>query len=148
MKASTSMVITRPIAEVFAFVADPLHMDRWVSGVTEPQRSSSGDLGVGSTFASKYTYAGKTHDITYIVTAYESPRRYDVKSTSGPFPFEGRLDLVPVGTGTRITNTINAGSDSRATSIMFVLFGPILRRMMRQRLHKELDMLKAVLKSK
>lgn len=147
MKASASVVIDQPIERVFAFVADVEHMDRWVDGVTEPRLTSEGPVGVGSTFVSKYTYADKTHDIAYVVTAYDPPRRHAVKSTSGPFPFEGWVDLETVAGGTYVTNTIDAGSDSPFTAIMFALLGPFLRLMMRRRLRAELELLKASLET-
>jgi len=142
VQASVSIIIERPIAAVFAFAANVENMDKWVVGVTEPRRTSDGQFGVGSTFFSKYTYAGKTHDINYVVTAYDPPRRQAVKSTSGPFPFVGTIELEAAGSGTKITNTIDAGSDSAATSAIFFLCGPLLRRMMRKQLRKELEELK------
>ena len=145
MKASASVVIDRPIEEVFAFVADVENADRWVNGVTEPRRTSEGEFGVGATFASKYTWGNKTHDITYVVTAHDPPTRHAVKSTSGPFPFEGAIDLEAVAGGTWVTNTIDAGTDSIATSVIFALFGPLLRMSMRKRLRAELAGLKATL---
>ena len=147
MKASTGVVIDRPIDEVFAFVAGVENMDRWVDGVTEPRRTSDGELGLGSTFASKYTWDTKTHDITYVVSAHDRPARYGVKSTSGPFPFELFLELESVGGGTWVTSTIDAGADSLATSVIFTLLGPVLRISMRKRLRKQLESLKAALES-
>jgi hypothetical protein len=145
MRASVSEMLDQPIEEVFAFVASVEHMGHWVNGVSEPRRTSEGPFGVGSTFASKYTYGNKTHDIAYVVTAHDPPTRHAVRSTAGPFPFEGVVTLEPVGRGTRITNTIDAGADSTFTSVIFVLFGPLVRMMMRQQLRKELQSLKAAL---
>ena len=148
MQASASIIIDKLIDAVFAFAANVENMDKWVIGVTEPRRTSDGAFGVGSTFFSKYTYGGKTSDINYVVTAHEPPRRHAVKATSGPFPFEGTIDLEPAGNGTKITNTIDAGSDSTATSVIFFLCGPVLRVMMRKQLRKELEGLKQILEAK
>ncbi len=145
MKAAASAVIDKPIEEVFAFVANAENMARWVVGVAEPKWTSNGVRGVGATFASKYTYAGNTHHLTYEVTAHDPPSCYAVKATSGPFPFEGLLELEPVGGKTKITNTIDAGADGAATRVIFVLFGPLLRILMRKQLRKELEGLKVLL---
>lgn len=147
MRASSSVVIDRQVEDVFAYAATIENMDAWVHGVGEPRRTSEGPFGVGSTFASTYTYGSKTHDITYVVTRHEPPGCYGVKSTSGPFPFEGVIELRPIGGGTEITNTIDAGADSKGTEVIFALFGPILRVMMRKQLRRELESLKATLEA-
>jgi uncharacterized protein YndB with AHSA1/START domain len=145
MRASASAVIDRPVEEVYAFVTAVENLDQWVAGVTEPRRTSDGEFGVGATFSSKYTYAGNTHHVSYVVTAHDPPARHAVKATSGPFPFEGILELEPVAGRTKITHTIDAGADGVATQVVFTLCGPLLRVLMRKQLRKELEGLKALL---
>ena len=70
MKAAAEIVVNKPIQDVWAFVSNIENMDRWVKGVTEPKWTSEGEMGVDSTFASKYTYRNKTFDIVYSVTAF------------------------------------------------------------------------------
>ena len=55
MKTSTSIVIEKPIEDVFVFAANVENMDRWFKGISETRLTSDGDYGAGSTFASKYT---------------------------------------------------------------------------------------------
>ena len=55
MRASVDMVISAPIEEVWTFVSDLENMDKWVTGVTEPQLTSEGEVRAGSTFTSQYT---------------------------------------------------------------------------------------------
>ena len=73
MKASASIVIDKPISEVWDFVSNIENMDKWVNGVREPKPISGGEWGVGSTFESGYEYAGKTHRITYEITGFDAP---------------------------------------------------------------------------
>jgi uncharacterized protein YndB with AHSA1/START domain len=144
LEATAEIEIASSIDAVFAFAAQIEHLDRWVEGVSEPRTTSGGALGAGSTYASKYTYARRTHEVEYEVTAFDPPRAMAVRAASGPFPFEGRLELAEKGGGgaaTRVRNTIRAGSDGRMTSISFVLGGPLPRVMMRRRLRKELERL-------
>lgn len=147
MKASTVIAIDRPAEQVFAFVAHPETMSQWVAGVTQPKRTSEGEFGLGATFASKYTYRGKTFDVSYLVTEFEPPARYGFKSTAGPFPLGGLVELEAAGTRTRATLTIDAGSDSLATTVIFALLGPLMQMLMRKHLRKELKALKAALES-
>lgn len=143
LEATVKIEIRKPIDEVFGFAADATNIDRWVTGVSEPERTPDGDYSVGTTLRSKYTYGGRMHEITYEVTEYDPPRRHAMKSTSGPFPFVGTLDLGAGGEGgIRVTNTIWAGSDQWFTSVMFVTMAPLLRMMMRRQLRRELSALK------
>ena len=129
------------------FAAKVENMARWFTGVTEPRLTSDGDYGAGSTFASKYTYGGKTHDMAYEVVAYSPPVQHGFKSTSGPFPVQAYLELRSVGSDTEVTHTIDAGSDSTITSVMFALLGPFLKIMMRKQLRRELANLKVAVES-
>ena len=145
MKSSATIDINRPIDDVFAYIADPHNMEQWVVGVTDVQTSSDRPT-AGMQYTSNYTYGGRTEAMTYVVTGFESPTRYSIRG-EGPFPFEGELSLEPTATGTRVTNSIDAGSDSRFTTVMFTLFAPVMRRVMAKRLKAELVELKGELES-
>jgi uncharacterized membrane protein len=145
MKSSASLLVNKPIDEVFAYIARLENMEQWADGVSQVQMISQGDVRLGTTFRSKYTYAGKTHNITYEVTTYEAPHRFGLRSTSGPFPFEGLVELEAMNGKTHIIYTIDAGSDSFATTLIFTLFRPFIRRAMSKQILKELEILKSKL---
>ena len=147
MEASASITINKPIEEVWAFIVDIQNMDRWVTGVSEPQHTSEGEFKAGSTFTTRYTYRRKTFYIDYIVTGLSAPSGFAVEATSGPFPFRGILELESAGDGTEVINTIEAGADSKATKVIFFLFGPLIRKIMRRRLQNELKALKDVIEA-
>lgn len=49
MRASTSVIINRPVREVWDFIADLGNMDKWVSGVSDQQQTlMTNDLAAGS----------------------------------------------------------------------------------------------------
>lgn len=145
MRASASIVIGIPMRSVFDFVANIENMDTWINGVTGPKMTSEGEPGVGSTFESYYTYAGRTHRVAYRIVEFEPPTRTIHEWTSGPFPFQAVTELEPAGDGTRITHTIDAGPTNRAVAVWFGVFGPVLRPLMRRQLRKELRTLKELL---
>ena len=145
MKASASIFIDKPVSEVWTFIADIENMDKWVNGVRDPRPISPGEWGVGSTFESGYEYAGKTHRITYEITEFDPPGRLSMRSTSGPFPFEGWTELREDKDGTRVLNTIDAKPANAFLTVWFAVLGVVLRMMMRIQLHKELVLLKAAL---
>ena len=148
MKATAEITIERPANEVWDYVSDVTNMDNWVDGVEGAREVSESSLSVGSLVQSKYSYRGKTFDMDYEVTKYE-PRRYlGMRSTKGPFPFDGLLELREEGEReTRALNTIEVGSDSLFTSFMFTVFAPLMSSLMRRQLGKELRRLKNLLES-
>lgn len=145
MKSSASLLINRHINEVWDFVADIRNMDKWVNGVSDPEPTSEGNWGVGSTFKSDYTYSGKVHPITYVITQFDPPYRLSIRSTSGPFPFEGHTELREEKDGTRLINSIDAKPTNLFLTAWFAVLGVVLRMMMRIQLKKELVRLKATL---
>ena len=80
-KIERTITIHRPVEEVFAYVCDVEHGPRYTSGQREAHRTSSGPMGIGSTFATsgKFLRRGATFEIT----EYELNRRLAWKATSG-----------------------------------------------------------------
>lgn len=50
-KIERTITIHRPVEEVFAYVSEVEHGPRYTSGQREAHKTSSGPMGVGSTFA-------------------------------------------------------------------------------------------------
>ena len=148
MEGSATVIINKPIEEVFSFITNVENNDRWVEGASETKLITDEEVTIGSVFQGKYSYSGKTHEIGYEVVKFSSPDKLGVKSTHGPFPFENWLDLKNVEGQTEITNTIDAGSDHWVTSVMFILLKPLLKRQMSKQMKKELENLKAILELK
>ena len=63
--------ISRPVGEVFDFVADFSTTAEWDPGVVAAHRLDEGDLGVGNTFAVTVSFAGRELPLEYETTAYE-----------------------------------------------------------------------------
>jgi uncharacterized protein YndB with AHSA1/START domain len=141
MKATAKIVVDRPIEEVWDYIADVENMERWVVGVSETAKVNDID-GVGARYESKYTYAGKTHDMAYEVTSFEPPTRFAITAPTGPFAFDAELELRETGQGTELTNVLDAGADSRFTTVMFTVLRPLMRWIMARQLKKELVTLK------
>ncbi len=144
MQASASVDIERPIEQVWELASGIERMPEWTRGVSEPRMTSEGGMALGATFVSKYTHRDESFDVDYEVTEYDPPRRRQISSLDGPFPFTGTLTLEAIEGGTRVTNAVRAGSDALITSVMFVLLRPLLRRGMRNQLQRELENLRAL----
>ena len=108
MNTKTSIIIERPIDEVFAYVSNVENMSRWVSGV-DRVRLISDKVKSGATFTAEYAEGIRKAAIDFKVVEFEPPTRFATKSERGPFsfPFRGTLELRAVGDTTEVTNNVD-----------------------------------------
>ena len=83
---SVSVLIGRPVEEVFAFVEDARNRPRWDESVTSEELTSPEPIGVGTTVRTKLSSMGREYEYTWEVTEHVPPSRMTIESTSGPFP--------------------------------------------------------------
>jgi len=69
-----SVTVDKPTALVFDYLADFSNAVEWDSGTTSCTRTS-GDGGVGSTYANISKFAGRKTDLTYVVEVLEPSHR-------------------------------------------------------------------------
>jgi hypothetical protein len=79
---SGSVVIDRPIDEVFAFLADGTNDPKFSPRVQEMRKAADGPVAVGTVFESKVKDAGMTTSRKFELTAVEAP----TKSSSWAWP--------------------------------------------------------------
>lgn len=103
-----SIIINSPIEEVFVYVTDLRNNINWMAGVIAAEMTSPGPLKAGATYKFDIKTMGMKMETTGEVTAYESPKTYAWKATSGPFPMSGGSTFESVEGGTRVTNMIDA----------------------------------------
>ncbi len=143
MNTKTSIVIERPIDEVFAYVSNVENMPRWVSGV-QRVRLLSNKVMTGARFSADY-YGAKRSAIDFKVVEFEPPVRFSAKTERGPFsfPFRGTFEFRAVGDGTEVISNVETGNESVATRLANLIFGPVVRRGFQRRLQDELQALKS-----
>jgi len=140
MRAAAEVFVERPLETVWRWASDPRNWENWLDGVHDVHLR--GRLEQGATLTSKYDYAGATHAIEYEIVERRPARRQVVRALSGPFPFEGTLDLSEAPEGTRVRQTIDAGADGALTAVLFVVARPLLRRSMSRRIESQLERMK------
>jgi hypothetical protein len=120
-----SVVIDRPVEEVFASVAQGENWSQWATELVERKKTSEGPLGVGTTYAHVAQMLGRRIENGYRVTEYEPNRKVSMKATSGPVPAD--LDLVceSVNGGTKLALSVQAEIGG-----LFKLAEPMVARMM------------------
>jgi len=117
------ITIDRPVADVFAYFADPNNTPRWRPEVLEVC-DVSGPLAKGATFSEIVNFMGrKTY--TMRVTDFSPERRVTIEATTGPSALPTQtFQFEPAGGGTRFSMR----ADVR-TSGLFRVMEPLMPRM-------------------
>ena len=100
-----SVVIERPIEEVFAFLADGENDPKFSPRVQRIEKKTDGPAGAGTVYASTVKDAGMTTTREFELTEVVPPTRirWAERSKNAVTAPEGGYDLAPVGEGTRVT---------------------------------------------
>src|SRR5919108_2716064 len=100
-----TVVIDRPIEQVFAFLADGENDPKFSPRVLDIAKTTDGPPGVGTVYASTVKDAGVKTKREFKLTEFEPPTRIrwtEVSKNLVTAP-EGGYDLAPEGSGTRVT---------------------------------------------
>jgi uncharacterized membrane protein len=106
VKNEMSIMIYRPIEEVFSFVSNLQNGPQWQTGLLEVRQLTQGSLGVGSQFSSTRKFLGRKLEAVVELVAYEPNSKVSIKSDSGSVPFEESFLFEPTTEGTRVTTVI------------------------------------------
>ena len=140
-RIETSVVIKRPIEEVFAFVTDIEKFPQWTTELVEVKETSDGSVGVGTTFIGVVKLLGRRMENTHEVTEYEPPTKIGVKTTSGPVSVKSGEIFEAAGENqTKVT----VHGEAEVGSV-FHLAEPIVERMAQRQWEAGLENLKDVL---
>jgi uncharacterized protein YndB with AHSA1/START domain len=138
----TSIVINRPIGEVFALVSDAENSPRWASQSVTYRKTATGPLGVGTTYRIVNSVMGWPVESNIVVTEYEPNQRYTIASTGGPFRFVARHIFEAVEGGTRIHLTSQA-----EVSGLFRLVAPLVISLTRRQVRANYRNLKRLMEA-
>lgn len=124
--AEQTVVIDRPIEQVFAYFADGRNNPRWRAGVLEIERTSS-EAGPGAVYRQILSGpGGRRIRGDYRITVYEPPRRLEFAVIAGPAKPTGRFELAEVAVGrTSVTFTL----DMMPKGIMRLMGGMVAKQM-------------------
>jgi uncharacterized membrane protein len=140
MKIEASVVIDRPVEEVWTYATDLETWPQWHSSLNEMEVTSESQIGVGTTFHQTGQAIGQRIEHDSEITECEPPHKWCYQSTSGPFPFEAGYTFESVEGGTRVTlvGELDVGG-------FFKLAEPLVARQMRRTLESDLHSLKDIL---
>lgn len=142
-QASYSVTIDRPVADVFAFVADGEQCRRWRPGVLDITRAGgemSGGVGTRYLQGVKGPLGGRI-SADYEITVFEPDRLIEFQTVSGPARPHGRYDFAPTDAGgTNLTFAL----DAHLSGLRGMVMGGAVQRTMDDEV-KTLENLKRVL---
>jgi hypothetical protein len=139
-KFQESVVINRPLEEVFAFVSNVENDPPW-SSATDFQQTSDGPIGVGTTFRQRDRFLGRHVDLHFEVVGYDMNRSITLKSNSALLSLEGtRIVESLADNATRLTFV--GGGHARG---VLKLVEPLLAAIGDRRLRTQLGRFKRLL---
>jgi len=136
-----SIVINRPIGEVFALLTDEENNVKWRSGTVEAEKTSPGPIRVGTTYRMVNSAFGRRIEGEAEVVEYEPNRKYATRNVSG-ISIETQRTFEPVAGGTRVTFAVKADLAS-----FFQLAEPLVASMGKRRLESDVADLKELVES-
>ena len=142
IKINHSVVIDKPLTEVFTYATDVEKMSVWSSEVERAWKISEGPLGKGSTWGSEVKILGRKIENTIEVTEYEPNSKWSLKPTSGPVSGDAEFHFESVTGGTKVSVSLEAD-----TGGFFKLGEPIVNRMLQRQYETNLATLKDLLEA-
>jgi uncharacterized protein YndB with AHSA1/START domain len=137
-----TVVVERPIEQVFAYVTDPARIPEWQSSALEAHLDGEGPMRAGSTVLEKRKFLGRRLESTMEVLEYEPPHRFRIKASSGPVPFDVTNTFSTAEGGTRISAVVEGEPGG-----FFRLAEPLVARAVARELRNNLETLKDVLEA-
>jgi len=142
MKQQASVVVDRPIDEVFEYTNN--HVAEWSLTVVENEVIEEKPGGVGSTFRCVTEDHGRRMEFQGVVTRHEPPNASAVHLTGRQFDIEAEYLFDDLGGRTRVTQQSSVAPKG-LLKVFFFLFGWMMNKAACKALQNELDNLKRLL---
>jgi uncharacterized membrane protein len=102
LKVEKSIVIKRPVADVFAYAYTTEYATQWQGGVESIILDNGPDNTVGSRYTEVRKFLGQEMKTQMEVTAYVPNARWAAKVVKGPIPYEVEMTYTAVPDGTKL----------------------------------------------
>jgi uncharacterized membrane protein len=141
-KIERSIVIERPLEEVWDFVQDTSKDAMWQTTLVESQVLTEGPRRVGTQVQEVRRFLGVQIPMTLELTEFEPRHRSSLRAVSGGIPLSGSYLLEPLDGGTKLTVTGQLEAHR-----LFKLTEPVFARMTSRELEASLGHLKDLLEA-
>ena len=131
MRAQTSVVVNRPIEEIWAFMANPFNLPR-ATRLLRARETSPGPLAVGSTLEGRSVFLGSEKRFELTVTEWDPPHAVMFAMSGmgmGVRSASLRSTLETISDGTRIVTVIELEPRPTVKLLWWILLPYIRHRM-------------------
>jgi carbon monoxide dehydrogenase subunit G len=139
IEARGQTTITRPIEEVFDYLADARNEPRWLPGARSVAKTSEGPVGQGTTFIGQYSRAGR---VDLELVEFQRPTRVTFRAHSSIVDFDDVVDLTSQDGVTRLEAHMTAQPRGAMR-----LVAPIMGRTMSRQFSGNWDHLRSALEA-
>jgi uncharacterized protein YndB with AHSA1/START domain len=141
-RVEASVVISRPVEEVFAFATNPENDSLWQTGGQDMGSTYDGPIGVGAKAKGESQYLGQRFEWTSEITEYEPNKKMRSKFAFGSIVAQMGMAFDPVEGGTKVTMDIEGEIGG-----FFKLAEPIVIRIIQRDFQASLANLKDILEA-
>jgi carbon monoxide dehydrogenase subunit G len=141
MSIEESILIQRPIEDVFAFISETANLPLWQNDVLEARHTPAGPVQVGTQMTLVRVLMGRKLEATAVISEYAPPTRYGYQSTAG-YAVAGVNTCKATADGTKVTARFDL-----QTGGLFPLAESVVARTIRRGVQSNLATLKDVLES-
>jgi uncharacterized protein YndB with AHSA1/START domain len=106
IKVEKSVVINKPVEEVFSYVTGADNYTKWQAGVQQVIEGGPRNT-VGSQFTEVRKFMGQEMRTTLELTEFVPNAKWAAKVVKGPVPYEVTMTFQPVDGGTRVTTCVD-----------------------------------------
>jgi len=124
MHVERTFIVPRPAEQVFDYLSDFTTTNEWDPGTVETTRTS-GDGGVGTTYANTSEFMGRKTDLAYETLAHERPHRVQFRGKNKTATATDTMTFATAGDGTSTQVTYHADF---AFAFPINLVAPLLMR--------------------
>ena len=140
---TSSIVIYRPLAQVFDFISSSANDFEWQYGTLASGQISEGATRIGAAFRSVGHLMGRRIVSTFEITEYEANRQYGFRSLSGPLHSHTLYTLETGPDSTRIQTVTEAKSQDN-----FEVPEGLMQKYLHKELKDNLAMLKTIMEGR
>lgn len=123
IRVKHSIVVDRPLKEVFDYLTNPEKTPEWQESVIESTVITDGPIGLDTKVRVSRRFMGQSITLVLETTEFVPNERFSFKMDSGPVPLEGLVEVEPKEPGTNVTFTVSGDLGG-----LFSLTGPLIKQ--------------------